>query len=52
MHKDGQRLTDATLAPIILNTFGAVGEKAVEFLFAVAGSEAKRIIEEIKMESK
>ena len=47
MQKDGQRVTDATLVPIILNTFGAVGEKATEFLFAIAGSEAKRIIDEI-----
>ena len=49
MQKDGQRVTDATLVPIILNTFGAVGEKAVEFLYAVAGSEAKRIIDEISL---
>ena len=49
MHKDGQRVTDAALVPIILNTFGGVGEKATEFLYAVAGSEAKRIIEEISM---
>ena len=31
VQKDGQRVTDATLVPIILNTFGAVGEKAAEF---------------------
>ena len=48
-HKDGQRVIDATLVPIILNTFGAVGEKATEFLFAVAGSEANRIIDEISL---
>ena len=30
--KDGQRITDAVLVPIILNTYGAVGEKAIKFL--------------------
>ena len=49
MHRDGQRVTDASLVPIILNTFGAVGTKATEFLYAVAGSEAKRIIDEISL---
>ena len=49
MHRDGQRVTDAALVPIILNTFGAVGTKATEFLYAVAGSEAKRIIDEISL---
>ena len=37
MHRDGQRVTDATLIPVILNTYGAVGEKTIEFLYAVAG---------------
>ena len=49
MHRDGQRVTDAALIPVILNTYGAIGEKAVEFLHAVAGKEAKRIIDEISM---
>ena len=30
-HKDGRRLTNATIVPIVVNTFGAVGEKAQEF---------------------
>ena len=49
MHRDGQRATDAALIPVILNTYGAVGEKAIEFLNSVTGKEAKRIIEEINM---
>ena len=49
MRRNGQRVTDAALVPIILNTFGAVGEKATEFLYAVAGSEAKRIIDELSL---
>ena len=49
MQKDGQRVTDAVLVPIILNTFGAVGEKATEFFYAVAGAEAKRISNEISL---
>ena len=40
MHRDGQRVTEAVLIPVILNTYGAIGEKAVEFLHAVAGKEA------------
>ena len=47
--KDGQRITDAVLVPIILNTYGAVGEKAIEFLYAVAGAKAKGIVDEISM---
>ena len=31
MQKNGQRVTDAVLVPIILNTYGAVGDKAAEF---------------------
>ena len=49
MHRDGQRVTDATLIPVILNTYGAVGENAIEFLYAVARKEAKRVIDENKM---
>ena len=49
MTRDGQRVTEAVLIPVILNTYGAIGEKAVEFLYAVAGKEAKRIIDEISM---
>ena len=49
VHKNGQRVTDAALVPVILNTYGAVGEKASEFLFAVVGNEAKRIINEISL---
>ena len=49
MQKDGQRVTDAVLVPIILNTYGAVGEKAIEFLYAVAGAKAKGIVDEISM---
>ena len=49
MQKDGQRVTNACLVPIILNTFGAVGEKAIEFCYAVAGAEAKRISNEISL---
>ena len=49
LYRDGQRVTDAALVPIILNTYGGVGTKAVEFLYAVAGNEAKRIIDEISM---
>ena len=49
MRRNGQRVTDAVLVPIILNTYGAVGEKAAEFFYAVAGVEAKRIIDEISM---
>ena len=49
MHRDGQRVTDAALIPVILNTYGALGEKTVEFLYAVAGKEAQRIIDEINM---
>ncbi len=30
-HKDGRRLTNATIVPIVVNTFGAVGEKAQYF---------------------
>ena len=37
------------LVPIILNTYGAVGEKAIEFLYAVAGAKAKGIVDEISM---
>ena len=48
-HKNGQRVTDAALVPIILNTFGAIGDKATEFLYAVAGAEAKRICDEISL---
>ena len=40
IHRDGQRVTEAALIPVILNTYGAIGEKAVEFLHAVAGKEA------------
>ncbi len=47
--KDGQRVTDAVLVPIILNTYGAVGDKAVEFLYAVAGAKAKQILDEISL---
>ena len=47
--KDGQRITDAVLVPIILNTYGAVGEKAIEFLYAVAGAKAKGIVDEISL---
>jgi len=32
-----------------LNTYGAVGEKAIEFLYAVAGAKAKGIVDEISM---
>ena len=46
---DGQRVTDAVLVPIILNTYGAVGEHAIEFLYAVAGAKAKGIVDEISM---
>ena len=49
MQRNGQRVTDAVLVPIILNTYGAVGDKAAEFLYAVAGVGAKRIIDEISM---
>ena len=49
MHRNGQRVTDAAVVPVNLNTFGAVGEKASEFLFAIAGNEAKRIINEISL---
>ena len=48
-HRDGRRVTDAVLVPIILNTYGAVGDKATEFFNALAGAKAKRIIEEISM---
>ena len=37
------------LVPIILNTYGAVGEHAIEFLYAVAGAKAKGIVDEISM---
>ena len=46
LYRDGQRVTDAALVPIILNTYGGVGTKAIEFLYAVAGSKAKEIIDE------
>jgi len=49
VHRNGQRVTDAALVPVILNTYGAVGEKASEFLFVVVGNEAKRIINEISL---
>ena len=49
LYKDGRRVTDAALVPIILNTYGGVGVKAIEFLYAVAGKEAKRIIDEISL---
>ena len=49
MQRNGQRVTDAVLVAIILNTYGAVGDKVAEFLYAVAGVEAKRIIDEISM---
>ena len=48
-YRDGRRVTDAVLVPIILNTYGAVGDKATEFFNALAGAKAKRIIEEISM---
>ena len=49
LYKDGRRVTDAALVPIILNTYGGVGVKATESLHAVAGKEAKRIIDEISL---
>ena len=46
---DSELISTTTRIPVILNTYGATGEKAVEFLHAVAGKEAKRIIDEITM---
>ena len=49
LHKDGRRVTDAALVPIILNTFGAVGDKAAEFFYSLAGAKAKGICDEISL---
>ena len=50
MHKEnGQRVTDAALIPITLNTYGGVGEKATEFLHAITAKDAKRIINEFSL---
>ena len=43
-HQDGRRLTNATIVPIVVNTFGAVGEKAQEF-FQSVGSRAKELVD-------
>ena len=48
-HKNGQRVTAAVLVPIILNTYGGIGEKAIEFFYAIAGNDAKRIMDEISL---
>ena len=43
-HQDGRRLTNATIVPIVVNTFGAVGEKAREF-FKSIGKTARELVE-------
>ena len=43
-HQDGRRLTNATIVPIVVNTFGAVGEKAREF-FKSLGKTARELVE-------
>ena len=43
-HQDGRRLTNAKIVPIVINTFGAVGEKAHEF-FKSFGKPARELVE-------
>ena len=43
-HQDGRRLTNATIVPIVVNTFGAIAEKAHEF-FKSLGKSARELVE-------
>ena len=47
-HQDGRRLTNAIVVPIVVNTFGAVGEKAQEF-FKSVGSRASELVDLVSM---
>ena len=47
-HQDGRRLTNAIIVPIVVNTFGAVGEKAQEF-FKSVGSRASELVDLVSM---
>ena len=47
-HQDGRRLTNAIVVPIVVNTFGAVGEKAQEF-FKSVGSRANEFVDLVSM---
>ena len=43
-HQDGRRLNNAAIVPIVVNTFGAVREKAREF-FKSIGKSARELVE-------
>ena len=47
-HQDGRRLTNAVIVPIVVNTFGAVGEKAQEF-FKSVGTRANDLVNLVSM---
>ena len=47
-HQDGRRLTNAIVVPIVVNTFGAVGEKAQEFFKSIV-SRANELVDLVSM---